>query len=403
MNRLRLLFSVLVVVAASAVLSACGGDEQAGDLEDRLQQIVDRAVEAPETSFPAAALHVSHPELGTWTVVAGEGNVEPPTPMSIDSTFRAGSVMKPLVAAAIIQLAEEDALSLDDPLPGLLPREVVTRFKNADRITARMLLNHTSGLPDYVAVVPRRVAADPRHVWQVEELLDLASAGAPSFAPGAGWAYSNTNYNLLGLVIEEATGRPWREVVRERVIERLSLEHTSLPEPGAVSIGSGDAHGYYRLGTPIFGDVLEASDLGAFEVLEGDLVDMTGLDSSLAGAAGGHALATTTGDLARFLDALLAGELFEQPETLEEMLTFVEVTESGGPNARTGYGLGLERYRPLEGVEVIGHEGGTAGYSAFVGRVPEHELDVAVAITSWDDLYAPLLGPALELMIAEAS
>jgi D-alanyl-D-alanine carboxypeptidase len=372
-------------MVAMAVLASCGGDEskQVSDqLDSQLQHILDSAVDSPESVFPGTALYVSHPELGAWSGAAGQGNIDPATPMRAEDTFRAGSIMKPFVAAAILQLAEEGAFALDDPLPAVLPRDVVARIADADRITVRMLLNHTSGIPEYNDDEFEHVivTADPHRVWQDEEFLDRAAARPPAFAPGERWGYSNTNYNLLGLVIEEATGESWRAVVRERVIDRLDLEHTSLPEPGDLSIGSDAAHGY----VPV----------------NGELHDFTDIDPSVAGAAGGHALVTTTEDLARFLDALLAGQLFEHPETLDEMLTFVEAKEEGSPVG--GYGLGIERYRFPDGVEVIGHAGSTGGYFAFVGQVPAKDLDIAMVITTSE--FSPLvLMPALELMVAEAS
>jgi D-alanyl-D-alanine carboxypeptidase len=199
------------------------------------------------------------------------------------------------------------------------------------------------------------------------------------FEPGEQYACSNTDYTLLGLVIEEATGEPWRAAVRERVIDRLDLESTSLPEPGDVSLRDNAAHGY--------------------ELVDGELRDFSDVDPSMAGAAGGHALLTTTEDLAHFMDALLAGELFEQPETFDEMLTLVPAADVPG---KVGYGLGIERYELPGGVEMIGHLGTTAGYRAFVGRLLAQQIDIAMVITNQDDP-TPVLMPALELMVAEAA
>jgi D-alanyl-D-alanine carboxypeptidase len=121
-------------------------------------------------------------------------------------------------------------LSLNDTLPAVLPEDVVARFPDSGRITVRMLLNHSSGIPEWLTpAAVEQIGADPAKVWEVDEFLDLAAAQPPSFAPGAGYHYSNTDYNLLGLVIEEATGRSWREEVTERVIEPLQLENTLLP------------------------------------------------------------------------------------------------------------------------------------------------------------------------------
>ena len=219
--------------------------------------------------------------------------------------------MKPFVAAATLQLVEEGRFALDDPLPAVLPPRVIARFPDAERITVRMLLNHTSGIGEYTdARFDRAVVANPQRRWTVAEFLDRAAAQPRTSAPGERHAYSNANYNVLGLVLEQATGKPWRAVVRERVIERLRLTHTSLPKPGDVPTGRGIAHGY--------------------QLVNGRLRDLTDVDSSMAGAAGGHALLTTTKDLSRFLRALLAGKLFQRQETLEEMRTFVAAENPHG-------------------------------------------------------------------------
>jgi D-alanyl-D-alanine carboxypeptidase len=288
--------------------------------------------------------------------------------------------MKTFVATATLQLVEEGRFALDDPLPAVLPRRATARFPDAGRITVRMLLNHTSGIGEYTgARFDRAVLANPRRRWATAELLDRAAAQPRSGAPGERFAYSNANYNLLGLVLEQATGKPWRAVVRERVIERLHLARTSLPNPGDVPARRGTAHGY--------------------ELVRGALRDVTGVDSSMAGAAGGNALLTTTEDLSRFLRALLGGRLFQRQQTLDEMRTFVDARDSDG---RVGYGLGLERYVVPGGVEVIGHMGTAAGYRAFMFHLPAQDADIAMAINTPGDPM-PALAPALKLLVAEAS
>jgi hypothetical protein len=189
-----------------------------------LQRVLEAAVESPETVFPGALMYVSSPELGTWTGAAGLGDIETNTPMRPDDKFRAGSIVKPFIAVVILQLVEEGLFSLDDPMTAVLPESVTDKFADSDQITVRMLLNHTSGIPEWITdAASAEIIANPAKVWEVEEFLDFAAAQAPYFAPGEGWTYSNTGYNLLGLVIEEATGRSWREEVRERIIETLGL------------------------------------------------------------------------------------------------------------------------------------------------------------------------------------
>lgn len=367
----------MTVPAAEAAVHAGEAPRPVGP---RLQAILDRAVRAPATTFPGVALRVRLPGHGTWAGAAGKANIDPARRMRAKDRFRAGSIMKPFVAAATLQLVEEGRFALDDPLPAVLPSRVIARFPDADRITVRMLLNHTSGLGEYSgARHEREVLANPLRRWRVEEFLDRAAAQPRSSAPGERHAYSNTNYNLLGLVLEQATGKSWRAVVRERVIERLHLAHTSLPQPGDVPTGRGIAHGY--------------------ELVNGRLRDLTNVDSSMAGAAGGHALLTTTEDLSRFLRALLAGKLFQRQETLEELRTFVAAET---PHGQVGYGLGLERYVLPGGVEIVGHMGTTAGYRAYMFHLPAQDIDLAMVTNTPDDPM-PVLRPALELLLAEAS
>jgi D-alanyl-D-alanine carboxypeptidase len=379
----KLIPLALAAMLAVSVIAACGGTKArqvSPDNAAQLQRILNSAVKSPKTVFPGAALYVTQPKLGAWAGAAGEGTIHPATAMRAEDTFRAGSILKPFISTVVLQLTEEGKFALDDLLAAVLPKSVVARIADSDQITVRMLLNHTSGIPEYSDEHQERiVVADPHRVWHLAEILKLSAAHPRQFEPGKGWAYSNTDYNLLGLVIEKATGESWRAAVRERVIDPLKLKNTSLPKPGNVSIGSDAAHGY--------------------ELLNGKLRDYTDVDPSMADAAGGAALVTTTKDLVHFLDALLAGELFEHHETLAQMLTFVKATDAPG---EVGYGLGLERYEWPGGIKVIGHIGGTAGYLSFVGHVLAQDVDVAMVINTRDDP-TPVLLPSLTLMVNQAA
>jgi D-alanyl-D-alanine carboxypeptidase len=226
-------FAAIALMAASIASAGQTSKPVANALGSKLQQVIDSAVASPRAVFPGTELFVSQPELGTWRGAAGEANVHPSTRMYPNDRFRAGSITKPFVATVLLQLVEEGKLSLDDPLTAVLPRDITDRVAAADRITVRMLLNHTSGVPEYVDLpFDRMVIADPRRVWTVEQFLDRSAKHPRQFRPGTEYAYSNTDYNLLGLVIEHVTGDSWRAEVRKRVIDRIGLQHTSLPRPG---------------------------------------------------------------------------------------------------------------------------------------------------------------------------
>ncbi|MCU1676255.1 MAG: hypothetical protein JWM93_1013 [Frankiales bacterium] len=343
----------------------------------RLQRVLHDALRDPGTHFPGAILHVAGPTLGTWTGVVGLGRVAPAAPMRRDDRFRAGSIAKPFVAVVVLQLAERGRLSLDAPLPEVLPASVVGRFANAAGISVRMLLGHRSGIPEWdTPAVDDEIAHHPAKVWNTGEILDRAAAQPPVFAPGTSYSYSNTDYNLLGLIIEQVTGHSWRHEVSGRVISPLGLTRTALPAPGHRSLAGGHAHGY--------GEV------------DGRRVDLTGVDPSMAGAAGGGALVTTVQDLARFLDALLKRRLFRHRETLRQMLAFAPAADVGG---QVGYGLGIERRLLPGGIEAIGHLGGTAGYRAYVGRLRPQGVTITLAL-NWQDDPTPVLIPAVKALAA---
>jgi D-alanyl-D-alanine carboxypeptidase len=346
-------------------------------LARQLKRILRDAVGGPGGHPAGAILHVESPTLGAWTGVAGRARVAPAVPMRAADRFRAGSIVKPFVAVRVLQLAERGRLSLDDPLPDVLPRRVVRRFPNAADITVRMLLGHRSGIAEWdTALMNIVIAHHPAKVWTIDEKLDLAAAQPPVFTPGTSYSYSNTEYNLLGLVIEHVTGRSWRREVTRRVFRPLGLTRTYLPAPGHRSIKGAHAHGYSEL--------------------DGRRIDVTGVDPSMAGAAGGHALVTTIHDLTLFLNALLEGRPFRDRDTLRQMLDFGPAQGEGGV---VGYGLGVEQRVFPGGVESIGHLGGTAGYFAWIARLRPQGVTMA-ALQNSDDDPSPLILPAAEAIAA---
>ncbi|WP_018685226.1 serine hydrolase domain-containing protein [Actinokineospora enzanensis] len=264
------------------------------------------------------------------TLGSGVATIDPPRRIGTSDQFRIASVTKSFVATVVLQLVGEGRLRLTDTverwLPGVVP--------GGDRITLRQLLNQTSGLFDYNDDQEwlTTALARPTRSWSARELIAVAVAHPPVFAPGARWAYSNTNYLLTGLVIEKATGRALARTVADRITEPLGLRDTYLATDARVR--PDHIHGY----TPD---------------PDGGYTDTTTYSPTMAGAAG--AMVSTPQDTARFYRALLSGELLDQAQ-LRDMLTTVRVDEHHG-----GYGLGIY-YVDTPCGRVWGHAGDFPGY-----------------------------------------
>ncbi|MEU8359918.1 serine hydrolase domain-containing protein [Nonomuraea sp. NPDC048882] len=273
------------------------------------------------------------------TTVAGVADMATGRALRADDQFEIGSNTKTFTATLILQLVDKKAVTLDAPvstyLPGVVP--------NGDNITVRMLLNHTSGLFNYTGD-PKVLALmqnDPHHDWTERELLNAAFAHPPTFAPGKGWSYSNTNYTLLGMIAQKLTRSSLADLVRERIARPLGLKHTYYANPRATNTGPGYAHGYaivFADGTPKYTDHTGAN-IGGW-----------------AGAAG--AVISTSSDLSRFYSALLEAELFSRAQ-LRQMKTTVALPPEFPIKGR--YGLGLIKFDTPCGT-AWGHGGDTQGH-----------------------------------------
>jgi D-alanyl-D-alanine carboxypeptidase len=216
------------------------------------------------------------------------------------------------------------------------------------------------------------VIADPGREWSPHELVSIAVSHPPLFPPGTGWSYSNTNFVVLGLVIEAVTGAPLGQELRERLFGPLVLTATSFP--AGTTIEGRFAHGYVGSGTlPALPD--------------GTLIDATSVVSpSIGWAAGG--IVSNADEVARFYAALLGGRLLH-PDLLAEMRRVVP--ESQGRPFR--YGLGIERF-PTECGQAYGHLGDTAGYRTAVYAHPNGRRVAVVMVNidttrvSWPELQA---------------
>jgi D-alanyl-D-alanine carboxypeptidase len=257
-----------------------------GSLDDRLEETLTELLAAGAPGALALA-------VGPWGRVRSAAGLDASgRPLQATAQFNVGSITKTFVAALVLALVEDGRLDLDDDVTACLP----ARFEPVGSVTLRSLLNHTSGLPDFFedAELAARWLESPGRDWDPAELIEISLA-LPRHEPGI-FSYANSNYVLIGLVIESVTDCPVGELLGRRIVDSLGLSSTRLP-------------------------------------------------GTASAAAGG--LFSTTDDLARFLAALLGGEIISE-SSLREMLTAVP---SGWAESQ-GYGLGIEQVESLMGFGV---------------------------------------------------
>jgi D-alanyl-D-alanine carboxypeptidase len=337
----------VILCLSLIVVTSCGTSAPtlSQDTRDELESALDEALSV--SGAPGAMAGIWTPE-GDWVVTRGEANMETGEPLKTSDLFRIGSITKTFVATVVLTLADDGLLSLDDKLSEYYPD-----FPRADEVTVRMLLNHTSGIFswDEEEAVFERIYQDPDAGWSIEGMIELAAEHPFYFEPGTGQHYSNINYFLLGMIIEEVTGQTLRGAIEERIAEPLGLEDTFLPD--SLSYKGETVHGY------------EESDGETVDVTGGRVEEVISYD--LAWAAGG--MVTTLDDLKVWAKALATGELLSEA-MYEEQMTMVDTSPQGSP-IKSGYGLGVS----LSDVWV-GHSGAVIGHMCNMGYYPEKDATV---------------------------
>ncbi|MEV5239535.1 serine hydrolase domain-containing protein [Streptomyces cinnamoneus] len=317
---------------------------------DTIQQGLDALVHSD--GLPAALASVNDRQGRTRTYTAGVGDLATGAKVPENGQVRIGSNTKTFTAVVVLQLVGEGKIGLDAPVDTYLPGLVRGKGIDGRHITVRQLLQHTSGLPNYT-----KYLGDDVRYYAPRELLDIALRHDADFAPGAKWEYSNTNYVLAGLIVQNVTGRPLPEEIDRRVIKRIGLRHTYFPAPGDVTIREPHPQGYYR------------DSAGA------PLRDVTETDPSWGWAAG--QMISTNADLNRFFTALLAGRLLPAAQ-LAQMRTTVPAGHPFGSGTR--YGLGLVSTPLSCGGVSWGHGGSIPGYETR-GGVTDDGRAANVAVT----------------------
>jgi D-alanyl-D-alanine carboxypeptidase len=322
---------VALTIAALGMASPASANAGHGPDRATLQHDADALL---DQGAPGVLVEVDT-RRGDVEVRSGFGDVGAATPVPWHAKFRIGSYTKTFVATTLLQLAGEGRLSLEDTVERWLPGVVAANGNDATKITVRQLLQHTSGLHNYVDRMPflfleSEFLKNRLRTVTPEEAVALAMQVPPDFAPGTRWSYSNTNYILAGMIIERVTGRSWQREVQARILRPLGLLDTYLPRTNPF-IPKPHAVGYERF--PEKGLESDPAD-----PRWGEPVDVTVLNPSWGGAAG--EMISTTDDGNRFLKALIGGRLL-RPAQLADMLKTVPAPlfDPAWPGAR--YGLGI--------------------------------------------------------------
>jgi D-alanyl-D-alanine carboxypeptidase len=330
--------------------TAGGGGEQAS--EDALNEALEKSFQ--ESGAPGVVAAVQTPE-STWVGTLGVADLSSEEPMAANVHQRIGSVTKTFTISLLLQAAAEGILSLDDTID-----QYVDGVPNGDSITLRQMANMTSGIASYTfnEQWQDEFFSDPERIWRPEELVQFGIEDSPAFDPGTEFQYSNTNTVLLGIVLQQVTGKPIGDLYREGIIEPLGLRETSFPNAADPSLPDPHAQGY----------TLQGQD-------DGEPANATDWNPSWGWTAG--AMISTVDDLLVYGRALGTGEGLLPPEQQAERLDSFLSDDLPPNSADRAYGLGLGREYGW-----LGHTGELPGFNTAVYYHPGLDATVVVEVNS---------------------
>ena len=340
-NTVLLLTAVVAVVAVAGAASL--RSRAAAGAEDHTPN-VDRIFAKFTPATPGCAVGVGVDGAPVLTRGYGMADLEHDVRITPETIFEAGSVSKQFTAAAVLVLARDGKLSLDDPVRKYIPE--VPEY--ATPLTIRHMLNHTSGLRDWGSV--ESIAGWPRttRAYTHAHVLDIVSRQrALNFTPGTHWSYSNTGYNLAAILVSRVAKMPFAEFTRTRVFEPAGMSHTSWRDDHT-RIVKNRAIGYEE-------------QKGVFHT-----------DMPFEDVHGNGGLLTTVGDLLKWNEHFWSPKIGDAAFVAEEQKPIAFSSGSGH-----GYGLGL-MIDDHKGVKQVDHSGSTAGYLAHLARYPDQHVSIAV-------------------------
>ena len=351
----------LVCFLSTVVVCAQATATNTTELKNALQLKLDEWHKAG--SFPGATLGVVLANGESFGLAVGFSDRETKTAMRPTDRMLAGSVGKTVAAATALQLIKEGKIGLDDKIEKYFgSEEWFARLPNAKEITVRQLMNHTSGLVRYEFKdqFTKDLTANPEKVWKPAELVAYLLDEKPPFEAGKGWDYSDTNYIVLGMIIEKVTGRKFYEEANRRLLKPLKLTDT-IPQDGPRL--KGVVQGYAGPNNP-FGGTDAMIVNGKFAI-----------NPQFEWTGGGYA--STAHDLARWAKMFYEGKAFS-PDLLPQVVEGVPAPMLG-PESK--YGLGAIIRKTPAGTS-YGHSGFFPGYMSDMMYFPEHKIAVAVQVNT---------------------
>lgn len=354
----RLLLSQVVLLLPGLLYAQADRVELQKHLQAKLESLF------KQSSTPGVSASVGFPDGEVISVVAGFADREAKKSMTPGTLMIQGSVGKTYVAAIAMQLIHDKKLNLDEKVSKYLGQEPwYEKVPNAADVTVKMLMNHTSGIMRY-ELDPKfteDLTRQPAKVWSPAERISYVLGKKPKFAAGQGWDYSDTNYIVLGMIIEKITGKSIEELIKTKLLEPLSLKQTTPSDRLTIK---GLAQGYAGPQNPFGGKELMLNADGSMIV-----------NPQFEWTGGG--MASTTVDLARWGKLMYEGKAFD-PSMLPVMLEGVKAPMLGRD---AQYGLGVI-LRPTPHGKTYGHSGFFPGYMTEMMYWPEKKIAVAVQVNT---------------------
>ena len=304
---------------------------------------------------------VHRPAQGMWLGASGKADLHNNIDLQSCNITRMGSTIKLFTATVILLIQEEGRIDIDDKISDYLDQAYLDRIENADRATIRQLLQHSSGIYNYIQSLTFQTASlnDLLREWKADELLHFAKGKAAYFEPGTDVAYSNTNYILLGLLIERIEGKPLYQVYEEKLFGPLGLNFSLFAGKNPVPYGI--ARGYIDLYSNL--QVIESTYNSGWDYYTAD---------------GG--LISNPYDMSQFFEALMDGRILK-PTSLNEMLSFRFPNTPDEDFFPLAYGLGIFEIETPQGLAYM-HSGDAIGYYANMMYFPDDSTTIVYAVNS---------------------